>query len=124
MKMRIKNTTGYFLFAVALCMMMISGCSLFYPKPTHDPLTGFHAGDFRTLDANKAITDDYKDYIQILSPEERERGSIFFYEDGTGQHAVEIKYGLNGNCWEHILIYDKDNKRIKAIKYISGNYGS
>ena len=55
---------------------------------------------------------------------EKRAGLIFFFENETGQHAVQIRIGINGTSWEHILIYDKDNKRIKAIKYISGRYAS
>jgi len=98
------------------------GCSS--PKPIPDPLAGFHVSSLGNLDKNKAITDDCNDYIQTLSPEEKKYlgpSPIGFFEDGTGQHAVEIKLGLNGANWHHVLIYDKNNKRIKTIKYVSGN---
>jgi hypothetical protein len=122
MKMRIKNSIGYFLFAVALCVMMISGCSLFYPKPTHDPLAGFHWSSLVNLDNNKTIMDDYESYLQKLSPDERNAGGYTeYFEDGTGQFAIKITRGLNGTNWRHVLIYDKDNKRIKTIKYVSGH---
>jgi hypothetical protein len=99
------------------------GCSS--PKPMPDPLVGFHRADEADMDKNKAITDDYRTYIHTLSPDEQKyAGPILFYEDGTGQHAVEIKIGLNNTVWEHVLIYDKDNKRIKTIKYSSGGYQS
>ena len=101
------------------------GCSS--SKPTPDPLVGFHVSDIVNLDSNKAITDDYKAYIQTLSPEEKQRLGpypVSFFEDGTGQHAVDIRIGINGSNWHHVLIYDKDNKRIKTIKYVSGNYAS
>lgn len=77
-------------------------------------------------DAHKTITDDYKDYIQKLSPEEKKDvGTIFFYKDDTGQRAVRIEINLNGmDCWYHILFYDKDNKRIKTVKYFYGRYQS
>jgi len=126
MKMRIKNSTGYFLFAVALSVMMISGCSLFYPKPTSDPLAGWklcQSQDPKDLD--QAIRDDYQDYIQKLSPKERKFAEYNNdFEDGMGQHAVEIIIGINGRYWRHILIYDKDNKRIRTIKYATGYYAS
>ncbi len=77
------------------------------------------------LDSNKAVTDNYKDYIQKLPPEERKyAGPIEYFQHGTGQHAVRITIGLKGTVWRHILIYDKDDKRVKAIKYASGNYRS
>jgi hypothetical protein len=121
MKKLIKYS-NYFVFVLALCAMIFSGCSCSAPKPMPDPLAGFHVSSF---DPNKAITDDYKNYIQKLSPEEQKRaGPIFYYEDGTGQHAVLIKIGINGTVWEHVLIYDKNDKRIKTIKYASGNYRS
>jgi hypothetical protein len=108
-----------FLLAIFLCGF---GCSS--SKPTPDPLAGFHASSLGNLDSNKAITDDYKDYIQKLSPEEKRYIGVYgFYEDGTGQHAVKIEVDLGGkDCWYHVLIYDKENKRVKAIKYFYGRY--
>jgi len=48
--------------------------------------------------------------------------SLHFFEDGEGQQAVNITIGLKGRYWRHILIYDKNNKRIKRIKYPTGYY--
>jgi hypothetical protein len=95
------------------------GCS---SKPTPDPLAGWHAA---SKNPDQTIDSDYKNYIQTLSPEEkRSVGLTHFYEDGTGQHAIEIIIGINGRYWRHILIYDKDDKRIKTIKYATGYYAS
>ena len=124
---KIIKYSNYFGFASAICVMIISGCSCSAPKPTPDPLAGFHWSSLVNLDNNKSITDDYKAYIQTLSPEEKKYlgpSPISYFEDGTGQHAVQIEIGLNGTTWEHVLIYDKDNKRIRTIKYASGNYRS
>ncbi len=54
--------------------------------------------------------------------------SVGWLEDGKGQHAVDIemsgKGGIFKSLWRHILIYDKDNHRIKTIKYkLEGSYG-
>ena len=118
--MKIIQLTLCFLLAMFLCGF---GCST--SKPIPNPLAGFHRADEANMDKNKVITDDYKDYIQKLSPEERKYlGTIFYFEDGTGQHAVKIEIGLNGTWREHVLIYDKDNKRIKTIKYSDGGYQS
>jgi hypothetical protein len=126
MKKMIKYSNR-FGFVLALCVMVVSGCSCSAPKatPAPDPLAGFHVGDLRNLNSNKAITDDYKSYIQTLSPEEQQQaGLMFFYEDGTGQHAVEFRIGINHKVWRHLLIYDKDNKRINTLKYVIGDYHS
>jgi hypothetical protein len=112
-----------FTFCVLLAASVLAiGCA---SKTASDPLTGFYPDALYSPDSHQAITDDYKNYLQTLSPEERKyAGLILFYKDGTGQHAVQIRIGLNGTSWEHILIYDKDDKRIKATKYVSGRYAS
>jgi hypothetical protein len=101
-------------------IIWITGCSA--PKPTPDPLAGwkvyFH-------EPNQLITGDYKDYIQKLPTEERKyAGMIQYFKDGEGKIAVKIEVGVNGTWWDHVLIYDKENKRIKVIKYVSGYYRS
>src|SRR5213594_1870683 len=93
-----------------------------------DPLAGWKAS--RSQDPKKldqAIRDDYQDYIQKLPPKERvdvHERDIRFFEDFTGRHAVKILIILEGFWsdiwWDHVLIYDKNNKRIKTIKYKSG----
>ena len=80
----------------------------------------------------KVITDDWMDYINKLPqskkfPEHSESywiDEVSFYEDETGQHAVVIQIPLSGTWWKHVLIYDKDNKRTKTIKWESGHYMS
>jgi hypothetical protein len=49
-----------------------------------------------------------------------------FYEDGAGQHAVEfVAFPPDENAtWNYVLIYDKENKRIKEIKYGYTRYQS
>ena len=89
---------------------------------TPNPLAGwkvyFHEPD-------QTITNDYRDYIQKLPPKERKyAGGIQYFEDGTGELAIKIEIPLNGTSWQHVLIYDKNNKRIKTIKYSSGSYRS
>jgi len=74
---------------------------------------------------DKAIKPDYQDYIQKVHPKE-DVGSIFLLEDGTGQHAVSIEIFIKGEnaSWQYALIYDKDDKRIKVIKYGYRRYES
>ena len=124
MRTRLKNSVERFGFLVLFATLFwVVGCAS--PKPIPDPLVGFHVAVFFTPDSNKTITDDYKAYIKTLSPEEQKfAGPIEFFEDGTGQHAVLIHIGINGTWWQHVLIYDKDNKRIKMVKYSRGGYQS
>jgi hypothetical protein len=111
---------SYFGLALALCAMIFSGCSCSTTKT--DPLAGWQK-DYGTLD--QPIVNDYQNYIQNLSSKEKKHmGPTDFFKDGTGQYAVTIIVGINGRYWRHILIYDKDDKRIKTIKYKTGYYQS
>jgi hypothetical protein len=117
--MKITRFAACFLFAVLVCSF---GCTA--SKPTPDPLTGFHAAR-KGLD--QSIVKDYQTYMRMLSPEEQKYlgpSPVSYFEDGTGQHAAVITIGIDHKVWRHILIYDKDDKRIKTIKYISGDYAS
>ena len=79
---------------------------------------------------DKAICDDYKRYLERLSREQKALLSdwdLEFYEDGNGRHAVMIrnvrKVGWVFNyTYNHILIYNKRNKRTKVIRYRTGTY--
>jgi hypothetical protein len=125
MKKSTQPSISYFGLILALCVMVISGCSCSTTKPVPpapDPLAGFHK-DYGKAD--QSIVTDYQNYIQNLSTEERNNVAyINFFEDGTGRHAIRIAIGLNHTDWEHVLVYDKANTRIKAIKYISGHSSS
>lgn len=126
MKTQFKNPIETFTsFLLMLTAMLFLGFGCNTSKPMPDPLAGFYLDGLYNPDSHQAITDDYKSYLQTLSLEERKyAGPILFYTDGTERHAVQIRIGLNGTSWEHILIYDKDDKRVKATKYISGRYAS
>jgi len=118
-RMKITRFAACFLFAVLVCSF---GCTA--SKPTPDPLTGFHAAH-KSLD--QSIVNDYLNYMQHLSSKEKQNlgpSPVSFFEDGTGQNAVTIVIGMDGNVWEHVLIYDKDDKRVKTFKYVSGDYRS
>jgi hypothetical protein len=81
----------------------------------------------------KAVSDDVENFIKKL-PIRRGRFAdrsesywiheISLFEDGTGQHAVQIEIDLNGTYLNYVLIYDKKNNRVKVKKYSSGNYRS
>jgi len=117
--MKVTKLIFPFLLAMFLCGF---GCS--ESKPTPDPLAGWQK-DYTPQPSDLIIEKDYLAYIHALSPDEQKSvGPVFYYKDGTGQHAVQITIGINGTVWRHDLIYDKDNKRIKAIKYASGDYNN
>jgi hypothetical protein len=74
---------------------------------------------------NPSIKNDFQEYIQSLPPNERESANyVHYYEDGEGQHALRFEVPINGVDWAHVLIYDRNNKRIKVIKYVSAYYRS
>jgi hypothetical protein len=116
--MKIIQFTICFLLAMFLCGF---GCSS--SKPIPDPLAGWKMDFAPQLDP--VIAKDCQDYIQKLPPEGKNVARVSgYFEDETGQHAVKIETPFNGISWVHALIYDKDNKRIKAIKYSTGHYAS
>jgi len=112
------------IFCISLAVFVCGfGCTS--SKPAPDPLAGFHFSDLVNFQNNKAISDDFHAYINNLPPELRNGvGPMQFYEDGTGQHAVMVEIALDGTDWAHVLIYDKDNKRVKVYKYVAGHYRS
>ena len=64
---------------------------------------------------------DYQKYVKTLPQNDQKFIlTINFFEDGTGQHAAKILIDSNGTEWSHVLIYNKEYKRIKTIKYESG----
>src|SRR6266567_3226907 len=115
-------------FAILLAVsILLSGCTfLLHPINStfarhSNPIAGWRfcwSQDPNKRD--KAIRDDYQDYINKLPPKKRNYvGSVFFFEDGAGQQAVQIEIDLDGTRWEHVLIYDKNNKRVKEVKYVA-----
>ena len=106
----------YILLAAFACVV---GCA------TPNPLAGWHSASLDDLRSNTAITDDCRKYIKGLPSKQKGFvASVDYFEDGTGQHAVDVKIGVKGTWWEHVLVYDKANKRIKVIKHKSAGYAS
>jgi hypothetical protein len=109
-----------------LAIVVAVGCVS--PKQAPDPLEGWKSSFSQNPNKiPKAVRDDYQDYIQQLPTAERRyviESNIWFLEDGSGRHAVRIAIPINGVWWQHVLIYDIDNKRIRATKYKSGGYRS
>lgn len=122
---------------LTLCLLVVAALALSTSckvKPPPDPLAGwkecgtFYAGEPIGYHVDQAITDDYQAYISALPSDERDVAKltsfIDFREDGTGQHGVRISYQGGGDSWVIILVYDKNNKRVKTIKYLAGHYQS
>jgi hypothetical protein len=71
------------------------------------------------------VVDDYQKFIshEHLGLSDVIKG---FYEDGTGRHAVEfVAFPPNQNAtWNYVIIYDKENKRSKIVRYNHIKYQS
>jgi len=105
-------------------ILFAAGCGTRRPDP--NPLVGWNYTRSQDPDKiDKAIRDDYQNYIQNLPPEERKFGGhVNLYEDGSGRHAVRISMQHSGTLWEYVLIYDQNNRRVQTIKRYGGHYQS
>src|ERR1041385_1535528 len=102
------NLSRFAFCALVTVLVLAAGC---LPRVGRRPLSSAEgwkqcwSQDPSKLD--KAIRDDYLEYIQELPPKKRSFiGRISLFEDGTGEHAVDIEQGINGTYWKHVLIYD------------------
>ena len=113
------------LYLAMLPLLCVLGCASPKKEQPQDPLRGWHF--FSETKVAKDITDDYQAYIQELPAKEKyyvPGGSIFFFEDDTGRHAVRIEIPLNGIWIDHVIIYNRDNKRESVITFENGRYAS
>jgi hypothetical protein len=119
--MKIQWWTRQLLFVLLLCL---SGCSRSSNEP--DPLKGWTpARDQDQSHLAKLIQDDFHDYIRDLPLEERNRvADIWIMQNQGHDLAILIKIPLRGTWWHHAIFYDKNSKRIKAIKYKASDYRS
>jgi hypothetical protein len=125
MKGKIKYLLKYSGLFLALSAMFVFGCRNKTSSPVVDPLIGWKV-DFNHQ-PDPMIMKDCQDYVKDLPPKGDKLTALGqFYEDGTGQHALTIEvFEHNQNAsWLYILIYDKDNKRVNAIKYRHNRYQS
>ena len=120
MKALFKNSAKCFwlIFPILLAALFwTAGCT----TQEANPLVGWKlcfSQDPKNL--GPAIMADYQDFIQKLPPKERDYAGIMnTFEDGTGQHAISIFVSSNHTnaAWYYALFYDKENKRIKVVKY-------
>jgi len=136
----VKITKHTFQVLLLVIVVLTLGCAK--PKPEPDPLASWKFKPFpgwelppyghNTNHLDQAIVDDYQDFIKKNNLDTM--GAITgFYEDGTGQHAVEFEAfevgpnakesGIN-TSWHYVLIYNTNNQRIKLIKYDHLRYQS
>lgn len=114
-------------FPLLAALVLSAGCAT---RLGRNPLEGWkELGSAFVISCpfGEAIADDYRSYIRSLPAEERDQVddfSIRFYENTAGQRAVKISIIVRGFWsdirWEHVLIYDTTNKRIRTVKYKSG----
>jgi len=75
-----------------------------------------------------SIIDDYKDFLKHIPRTLKKTPppifQVCYFDDENQQHAIEITIPENGIWWKYVLIYNKDNKRIRTVKYASGRYMS
>jgi hypothetical protein len=117
------NITRFAFYILLAASFYWTGCEMFASHT--NPIAGWQSSSLTNFGSNKAISDDFQTYINRLPPKLRNGvGPMQFYQDGTGQHAVMVEIALNGTDWAHVLIYDKDNKRVKVYKYVAGHYQS
>jgi len=118
--MKITRFTSFILLGT---LLWVVGCAS--PKPVPDPLAGWRELVKESDKPSQEITNDYQSYIQSLPPKEREYPTApHFYSDGNGQHAIRFNVNVDGASWAHVLIYDKESKRVKVIKYFYAYYRS
>src|SRR5688572_7634473 len=104
MCMKARRILGLAVVASLVFILVIGGCASGRPNP--DPLAGWKEGT-SALEGNpyaKTITDDCAEYIRKLPDRERKfvkDYNTWFYEDGTGKHAVRIALAYDGNFWDH-----------------------
>jgi hypothetical protein len=125
--MNIAQLRFYFLLVIFAWTV---GCAT-----TTNPLEGWTFREFDEFAApgnqhhyqiDKTITDDDNNFITKKNLVTTIGGITGYYENGTGQRAVEFQ-GLDMRAmafWQYVLIYGKENKRIKVVKYGYRKYQS
>jgi hypothetical protein len=87
-----------------------------------NPIEGWKSVNFKEK-PSPAIEKDYHDFLNYERPPGFVGAIIGYLEDGNGNHAISIEIGNNGTYRTCVLIYDRNDKRIRKVKYISGHYG-
>ena len=110
---------------LGLFLMALGGCT-----QHSDPLKNWQdLGWLSQAEVPEMIRQDARAYFRTLpdrlrTKAEKSDWAVSYLEDGTSQHAVVLEDGHNGEYWRYALIYDRDNRRIKVLKYSTGSYMS
>jgi len=86
----------------------------------------------QSIPYSKAVSDDVLHFIARMPRhgDNYSHGSgkesnwifgILLFKDGASRHAVEIETVAEGLYLNYVLIYDKDNQRIKVLKFTDGD---
>lgn len=120
------NAMRFTFCALITALIFVVGCTS--PPTEQSPLNPadgwklLFSQDPDKLD--KAIRDDYQAYIQNLPQAERLYvGGVNLFGDGKGQHAVSI--GVHHppqQQWTHVLFYNRENQRVRVVKYFSARF--
>ena len=74
------------------------------------------------------IRQDAMTYIQQLPKSARNsaqmESNLEYWEDGAGQRAVVLNSSCDGQRWQYALIYNRNNQRVKVLRYSVGGYSS
>jgi hypothetical protein len=110
-------------FCVLLTVLTLTvGCV------TKDPLRGWKLvgstlwGLRDTLPINKVILNDAHHFVGESAGGDITISRVYYFEGKSGQHALKLTSMFDTRYWNYVLIYDKDNARVKTIKYSSGRY--
>ena len=123
MKTKIKIAS---LAAIPVILLAIlaacSSCTLFMPNwsPAADPLKSWSRDEETNPSFDKAVKDDYQSYLKKSECDPID--GPYFYEDGTGQHAVKVlTEAASHDLILYVFIYDKAGQRTRVLKYYNGH---
>lgn len=116
---------------LAIAALLSVGCStaqapgFIERHPSEGWRVALHPQEFSSVHVNADIVADYKSYIASLPPPRSQAESrMRLLEDGTGRLAIEFSIPVAGFWsaiwWDHVLVYDTNNKRIETLKYRRG----
>lgn len=79
-------------------------------------------GNITTNTLAPAIVEDYQDFIKMNGLSVMGGGVTGYFEDGKGHLGVKFEGFAGNESWVYALIYDNNNKRVKAVKFNRSRY--